>query len=417
MKKIIFIIILIILSSSNLLAQKINTDSLLVKTYFELNTKKNYTKAIQLAHLGLKIAPNYLDFHLVLGRSYMLTKSTDSARVHFNHVINNNPEYKEAFSYLAKLEIQDKNLVNAISTIDKALIYYPDDLKFHLLKLETIELEDDDDDKISNYLDYLIEKYPSNLDITQKLTQLKTKSNSDRVAINYNYTVFSRGSVGPWQLTGLQYIRERKKITLIGQLSFADRQSFGSSISSGIQYEFETYIKNNQQSYSYINTSYSNDIVFPKLRLGYSYFHNFKKGWEGDIGVRYIQTVDNDIYGGVLGVGKYIGSYWLHLKSYLQINEKEINPAFTATARYYSNTKYDYTTVLIGYGSAPDERVSLVDLPQRISLNSYRVGIGYFRQFGNHFITGTQLVLNRQEYIANRFQNELEMFLTLQYKF
>jgi len=416
MKKKLFIIVSIILLSSNLVAQKIDTDSLLVKTYYELNTTRNYTKAIQLAQLGLKIAPNYLDFDLVLGRSYMITKSIDSARVHLNRVIDKNPEYKEAFSYLVKLEIQHKNLVNALSTIDKALNYYPDDLKFHLLKLEIIELEDDDD-KTLNYLDSLIKKHPSNLYLKQKLTQLKTKSSSDRVGINYNYTVFSRGSVGPWQLTGLQYIRERKKITLIGRLNFADRQSFGRSISSGIQYEFETYIKNNHQSYSYINTSYSNDLVFPKLRLGYSYFQNFRKGWEGDSGVRYIQTVDNDIYGAQIGVGKYVGSYWLNLKSYFQINKKEINPAFTATARYYSNTKYDYTTVLIGYGTSPDERVSLVDLQQRISLNSYRIGIGYFRQFGNHFITGTQLVLNRQEYIANKFQNELEIFLTLQYKF
>jgi hypothetical protein len=58
----------------------------------------------------------------------------------------------------------------------------------------------------------------------------------------------------------------------------------------------------------------------------------------------------------------------LNLRSHLQINNKEVNPAFT-TARYYFDTKYDYVTVLTGYGSSPDERVSLVDLEQRISLN------------------------------------------------
>ncbi|MFT7165116.1 MAG: YaiO family outer membrane protein, partial [Flavobacterium sp.] len=333
-----------------------------------------------------------------------------------NHVINENTKYKEAFSYLTILEIQDKNLVNANSCIDKALNYYPDDLRFNTLKLQILELENDDD-KTFNYLHYLIAKYPANTDLKQKLTQLKVKSDSDRIGINYNYTAFSRSSVGPWQLTSLQYIRERKKITLISRLSYADRQSFGNSISSGIQYEFETYIKNNQKSYSFINTSFSDDIVFPKLRLGYSYFHNFKKAWEGDIGVRYTQTIDNDIYASVIGIGKYIGSYWLNLRSYLQINNKEVNPAFTATARYYFDTKYDYVTVLAGYGSSPDERVSLVDLEQRISLNSYRIGAGYFRQFGNQFITGAQIMLNHQEYIVNKFQNEADIFLTLQYKF
>jgi YaiO family outer membrane protein len=416
MKKIIFIVISTILLNSNIQAQKIDTDSLLVKTYYELSTTKKYEKAIKLAQLGIKKAPNYLDFYIVLGRSYMLTKKIDSSRVYFNHVINENTKYKEAFSYLTILEIQDKNLVNANSCIDKALNYYPDDLNFNMLKLQILERENDDD-KTFNYLNYLIAKYPANADLKQKLTQLKIKSDSDRIGINYNYTAFSRSSVGPWQLTSLQYIRERKKITLISRLSYADRQSFGNSISSGIQYEFETYIKNNQKSYSYINTSFSDDTVFPKLRLGYSYFHNFKKAWEGDIGVRYTQTIDNDIYASVIGIGKYIGSYWLNLRSYLQINNKEVNPAFTATARYYFDTKYDYVTVLTGYGSSPDERVSLVDLEQRISLNSYRIGAGYFRQFGNQFITGAQIMINHQEYIANKFQNEADIFLTLQYKF
>jgi YaiO family outer membrane protein len=416
MKKTVYIILSIVLFIANLQAQKIDTDSLLVKTYYELKTTKNYTKAIELAKLGIKTAPSYVDFNVVLGRSYMLIKKTDSSRVYFNRAINQNPKYKEVFSYLTKLEIQDKNLSNAKSCIDKALHFYPDDLEFNLLKLNILELENDKN-KTMEFLDYLIVKYPSNLDFKQKLTQLKTKLDSDRIGINYSYTTFSRSGVGPWQLSGLQYIREREKITLVGRINYADRQSFGTSISSGFQYEFETYIKNNSKSYSYLSSSYSDDIVFPKLRLGYSYFHNFKKGWEGDIGVRYTKTVDDDLYAGVFGVGKYVGSYWINFKSYLLINKSEINPAFTATARYYFDTKYDYATILIGYGSSPDERVSLVDIQKRISLNSYRVGAGYYKSFNNHYLTGIQTIFNNQEYVQNKTQNEFEIALMFQYKF
>jgi Tfp pilus assembly protein PilF len=113
----------------------------------------------------------------------MLTKKIDSSRVYFNHVINENTKYKEAFSYLTILEIQDKNLVNANSCIDKALNYYPDDLNFNMLKLQILERENDDD-KTFNYLNYLIVQYPANADLKQKLTQLKIKSDSDRIGIN-----------------------------------------------------------------------------------------------------------------------------------------------------------------------------------------------------------------------------------------
>jgi hypothetical protein len=78
-----------------------------------------------------------------------------------------------------------------------------------MLKLQILERENDDD-KTFNYLNYLIAKYPANADLKQKLTQLKIKSDSDRIGINYNYTAFSRSSVGPWQLTSLQYIRKKE---------------------------------------------------------------------------------------------------------------------------------------------------------------------------------------------------------------
>jgi YaiO family outer membrane protein len=263
----------------------------------------------------------------------------------------------------------------------------------------------------------LVKKNPNNTDLKQRFTQLKSKTSSDRIGVNYSYTHFSRESVGPWQITGLQYIRERKNLTLIGRVNYADRQSDGNIIASGIQYELESYVQHNQKSYSYASASFSDAIVFPKLKLSYSYFRNFNKGWEADLGTRYTKAADDEIYTAVAGIGKYVGSYWLNLKSYLQFSENDVNPSVTATARYYFNTKYDYATVLLGYGSSPDERVSLVDLEQRITLRSYRVGAGYYKLFNEHYVTGVLATFNNQEYTANLTQNELEVFVTLQYKF
>lgn len=133
--------------------------------------------------------------------------------------------------------------------------------------------------------------------------------------------------------------------------------------------------------------------------------------------MRYTKAADDNIYAAVFGVGKYFGSYWLNLRSYLQISQNDVNPAFTATARYYLNTKYDYATVLLGYGSSPDERVSLVDVEKRISLSSYRIGAGYYKLFNDHYLTGIQTIFNNQEYVSTLTQNEFEVFLTFQYKF
>ncbi|HLF53152.1 YaiO family outer membrane beta-barrel protein [Flavobacterium sp.] len=416
MKRIIAFIFLNFIASTTIFAQKMDSDSLLVQTLYQINTVKNYPKAIQLGQLGIKIAPDYLDFHVALGRCYMLTKNIDSSRIYFNHVIDKNPKYKEAFIYLTKLELEKKNASNAIRTIDKALLHYPEEKEFHLLKLQAVNLEKNDEKSIL-LLNDLVQKYPTDSDLKHQLIELKSKSVSDRVGINYNYTTFDRSGTGPWHLLGLQYIRERKKLTLIGRINYADRRSFGESINSGIQYELETYFLNNKKSYSLANISYSKDIVFPKLRLSYSYFHNLSKGWEGDVGIRYTKTSDKDLYAAVLGIGKYVGSYWFNLRSYVQMDEDKIYPAFTATARYYFDTKYDYATIITGYGTTPDERVTLGQFQQRVALDSYRIGAGYYKLFGQHYCTGVQAVYNRQEYVSNNFQNEFDVFLSVQYKF
>lgn len=416
MKKLVIIFFFNFILIVPLFAQKIDTDSLLVKTFYEINTSKNYSKAIQLAQLGIKNAPDYLDFYVALGRSYILTQKIDSSRICFNHVIDKNPKYKEAFIYLTKLEIEEKNVPNAISTIDKALTFYPEEKDFYLLKLQAVNLKNNENKSFS-FLTFLTKKYPLDTDLQQQLIDLKLKSVSDRFGINYNFTTFNRNGIGPWHLLGLQYVRERKKITLIGRINFADRRASGNSINSGTQYEFETYFKNNKKSYSFTNMAYSTDIVFPEIRLSYSYFHNFIKGWEGDIGIRYTKTTNKDLYSGVFGIGKYIGPYWLNLRTYLQPDTGIIRPALAFTTRYYFNTKYDYASFTAGYGTSPDERILQGQLQQRISLNSYRVGAGYNKLFYQHFITALQLALNHQEYIPNKFQNELNLFFSIQYKF
>ncbi|KGO96988.1 YaiO family outer membrane beta-barrel protein [Flavobacterium enshiense] len=417
MKKIILIIIINLLFVFNVQAQKIDTDSLLIKAAYELNTKKDYSKAIELSRLGIKKAPNYLDFHLLLGRAHWLTQQKDSARYYFNHVINQNPKYKDAFSYLSKLEIEENNSTNAVTVLNKAISFYPEEKEFYLLKADAIALENDDE-KTIGYLSNLSEKYPDDKQLQNRLAELRLKSVSDRIGLGYNYTTFSRAGVGPWHLVGLQYVRERKKLTLIGRINYADRRSYGSSVNSGFQYELETYAAHGKKSYSFANAAFSDDIIFPKLRLSYSYFRNLGKGWEGDLGFRYTNTADADLYAGVLGVGKYVGPYWFNVKSYWQWEkDNKMYPAFTATARYYFNTKFDYVTLLTGYGTSPDERVTLGQIEQRVQLNSFRFGAGYYKLLWEHYCLGIQSVLNHQEYTSDKYQNELDIFFSIQYKF
>jgi YaiO family outer membrane protein len=416
-KKILAFIIVTILFAPKILAQKINTDSLLVEAIKEFDVKKNYKKAKTLSQLGYKIAPNYLDFQIELGKNYLQTKQYDSARFFFKKIITENIKYKEAFSYLTTTELEDSKIDDALIACESAILLYPYDRKFYLQKLEILESKPKNEKETFSYLKELLQKYPTDVALKLKLFTIKTKIKSDRFGIFYNLTNINRESIGPFHLLGLQYIRERKDITMIGRVNFLDRYSLGKSINKGLQYELESYFTNNQKSYSFASLSLSNDnYVFPKVRAGYSYFYNFKKGWEGDIGIRYSKAGDQDLYAGVLGLGRYINSYWLNFRTYLQKDNKTIYPSFALNTRYYYNTKYDYFSVLAGYGTSPDERYSIGLLQQKSALNSYRLGAAYYKLFWENYFTGIQFSFNKQEYSKDNFQNEYELFLSLQYK-
>jgi YaiO family outer membrane protein len=106
-------------------------------------------------------------------------------------------------------------------------------------------------------------------------------------------------------LGSIQYIRERSWGSLIGRINYVNRLSSGISVSDGIQLEAESYFFQEKRTIP-LGAGYSLDPVFPKLRLAYSFYQNFKKGWEADLGVRYIKAENAEIKTVVLGVGKYI---------------------------------------------------------------------------------------------------------------
>ncbi|RPA67904.1 YaiO family outer membrane beta-barrel protein [Cyclobacteriaceae bacterium YHN15] len=407
-------------SASVTKAQTIDTDSLLIAAIKVTNVEKDYNKAISMARLGIEEAPDYLDFHLLLGRLYRLTNNVDSARYFLNFVIEKNPIYEDAFTYLLGMEYEQGNIEEGLKAADKAISYYPEKVDYYRFKHDFIQLQRDERMEF-DFLKAAMTKFPEQSSFRQRMNILELRLDNDRIGVNYSYTIFDREEVGPWHLVGLQYIHERKWGSIIGRVNYANRLSAGSTIDSGYQYELESFFFTGKISYSYVGIAYSPSLVFPEQRYGYSFIQNLKNGWEWEVGARYTSVVPpegrRNFRSLILGGAKYVGSWWISLRTFIQNEEDQFYPAFTLTTRYYMDTRFDYFTFITGYGTSPDERQTLGQFENRIALDSWRIGGGYFRLLGNRFVTGAQLMYNYQEYSPGNKQNELELFLNLQYKF
>ena len=406
---------LFLFSNQNIKAQKkIDTDSLLTVIVQDMKTSRpDYQQNIQRALLGKKLAPDYLDFHLILGRNYELTKVKDSARYYYNYVIDHSPKYEDAFLYLINLDIEEERYDEGLILTYKAIDLYPNSKPFHLRRITIYALQNDSENELK-YVKSVRLKFPHDPEIEQRLYLLYSKINYDRIGVYYNITTIDRDGVGPWHLASIDYLRQRLWGTVIGKVNYARRRSSDTIMSTGLQLEAESYIFSKKNNYSYIDVAYSADIAFPRIRLGYSYFRNFKKGWEADLGGRYIRTQDNnDLKTLNIGVGKYLGSYWINLRTYIQKD----NPSLTFTSRYYFNTKYDYVTLLAGYGTSPDDRTIMAQYDRRVLLDSYRLSAGFFTLIKSHYVFGILITDNEQEYTKDKFQRELNFAFSLQYKF
>ncbi len=404
-----------ILVSQFVYSQKINTDSLLVATNDAFAKEENYTKAIKLAQIGIKEAPNYLDFHILLARAYHKTNVVDSARFYYTHVIKTNPKYKETFIYLSKLEIEQKNYDVALEVIDNGITIYPDEKDFYKQKSYILKLQKNNKETIA-FLKEMEQKFPDEPYFKNELENIKNETELDQIGFNYSYTHFSRANYGPWHYSSIQYLRQREKIALIGRVNFTDRRVNGESTNNGFLYEFETYFKNYEKSYSYFNIGFGNENVFPKFIIAYSYFQDLGKGWEGELGFRYNKREIQEIKSVVLGIGKYFGSNWINARTYVLAFENETYPSLALTYRYYFNTKYDYLSVLAGYGTSPDERLTLTQFDQRLALNSQRIGIGFNKLYRSKYFFGILASYNNQEYFPAKFQNEITISLSINYK-
>ena len=102
--------------------------------------------------------------------------------------------------------------------------------------------------------------------------------------------------------------------------------------------------------------------------------------------MRYNKRTVNENYSAAIGIGKYIGVGWLNLKSYMQLGQKKPYPSLSSTYRYYFGSRFDYFSVNAGYGTSPDERETITDFNNRISLISYRLGAGYNTMIYKKFI-------------------------------
>lgn len=361
-----------------------------------------------------------MEQHLGAGRQILETSNNrDSALVEFYSALAVAPKDTVPMYYTINLLYDLKQYDTALTILDRGRRLYPGNPFFLMRKAEVLQQQRKYEQawKVADTLSkmYPLTKY---LDYTALLYAYRLKN---EIGLFYLHSRIVDISNLPKinSIATVQYARYHRRGTLNLRVNYAGRTT-----GTGFQGEAETYYNHNKKWYSYAIASYSPDIlIFPEIKAGYSINRGFKKGFSGELGVRYLKLDGGDMISPMAGISKEVKDFFLNFKFYYQDLQyrDSIKRTFYSgifTARYYlKENRSEWFSAMAGYGTVPDDFSTNYFLSTLATFKTVSCGVGYRRQiyylttFG---INATWYNIKSDEAI---FRNQYDIYVSLQRRF
>lgn len=409
MQKTITLLVLAFVFSCALKAQDSFDPDVLLAQARKLILDDKYIEGRKIAFRALSKYPDYADILILVGRSYAWEGKNDSASIYLERAIIASPDYVDGYSaYLDNLswaeqyDKADTVLAKARTNLGAPL---PNELRYKESRLFYYKEEYDAAYDIAE--DLFEKKYKSD-DLLDYMQTLQRYRRNNAVGATYDYDSFE-GNISPWNTFSF-YARTRTKLTgtLIGRVTQSSRYD-----DNGTLFELDAYPSLGKKMYAYMNIGGSSASFFPEFRVGASLYYNLPKAWEIDGGFRYLQFSETTtIY--TASVGKYVGNWWFNLRGNLIPGTgNSLGTSANFQARYYFKTGEDFFSAQLSSGVSPDEETRD---PTQL-LNSYRVRVGYQQLVTQRFMVYAFSGYSHDELGPDRFRNNLNFSLGLEYRF
>jgi YaiO family outer membrane protein len=333
------------------------------------------------------------DVAVLMARTYAWDGKYDSTRVLIREVLKRYPSHWDALDAVSDIEYWDNNYAEATRYCDIALAKDPNDEHF-ILKKSKILKANKQFDQSAALLEALLKVDPANAEARKKLSDIRLDQLKNRIRLIYTYDFFDKKSNrDPWHLAALSYGRKTSVGTIIGRINWAER--FGSK---GLQYELDGYPAISENNYAYLNFGYSSLSIFPKLRAGAEWYHSFPKAFEGSLGMRALHFTNSDTYMITGTVGKYVGNYWISLRSFVSPSSTGTSVSGSIQTRRYFSDPEDYIGLKLGYGISPDDRSRGDGSSTYLTMKSQSVRVEYNHIFNRIWTTNIGASVSNEEF-------------------
>jgi YaiO family outer membrane protein len=380
MQKLPIIITLLIATLSQVYTQdrpqQSNPESEFARMH-DLANAGDYDGAKQIGYALLEENDEYFDASLYLARVLGWESSFDSAYLVLDEVIAKDPELYEAYETCADLAYWENNLVRLDSCEELAAAIKPDSAG-------------------------LFERY------RVALQQPGPQSRQPEIFALYSYDHFTKPYVRNWHMLTAGAELPFKHGVLIPSLNGGF--SAGDVVpNTDLQINLDAYLTLGKRNYAMVGYGFSpnGDVdYFPGHRAAAEVWQSLPLGFAISAGIRYFYWDQNFTFL-TFSAEKYAGNYWFSFRNYLFFKEYGVSGSYYLSARRYFDTKFNYLTLIIGYGTAPDEPITVVSDLDRLNALSGRA------EFSKKVSPGVRLNFMMgyawEEYAVQEYRNRFDL--------
>ena len=345
----------------------------------ELAAAGDYSDAKQIGNMLLEENEAYHDVALYLARILGWESNFDSAYMVIDRVIAMEPGLYEAYATCVDLAYWENNLEKLETCAGSAT-----------------ELEPDSAGVFDRYV--------------VALQQGQSRSDQLELFGYYSYDHFSKPYVRNWHMLTAGGEIPFKYGKLIPSVN-GGYMAGGASPATDLQINLDAYLNLGKTTYALLAYGFSPNgelNYFPGQRAAAEVWQALPKGFGISAGLRYFYWNQNFTFL-TFSAEKYAGNYWFSFRNYLFFKDYGVSGSYYLSARRYFDTRFNYLTLTLGYGTAPDEPISVISDLERLNAVSGRIELSKKLTPG---IRGVAMVgYAWEEYADQEYRSRIDMRL------
>jgi YaiO family outer membrane protein len=367
--------------------------------------------------LALKLLeelPGYSDVRvylsLILGRKGEYAAGLSQV----GSVLQADPDNEDALRARCRLLFWSEDWLALLEAASEALEVVPGDPDL-LYQQAIAHNQLDNPDAALEILDQLVEDAPGNAAALQLRAQILATQPAPELFARYMFDHFTQPYTRRWHMVTLGGNYPIAPGTISPYFNMGHFISEGAPFLSttAFQLNADAYLDIAPKNYMLLGYGIGTGTYLPRHRAVLHLWQTLPAGWSVSAGARYFYFDQHYVFY-ALGVDKYIGNYWLDLKNYVFNKAYGVSISSYLTVRRYLENKYNYLSVTIGYGTSPDEPITVVADLQR--LNAFSVRAEIMKQLSARTRIGAGIGYSYEEYQEQRFRNRLNVQAGLYFK-